>query len=224
MPEIEIVSHPLCPHAHRLVLIATAKGWQREKDYKLTYLPYATLQQTAPQYSPTGELPVLKIDGVLRTANTAHAAEYLDGLTGLGLIPSEASTRLMVRGREAKVGALLDTMRTIFAGPTSEVVEGAVDTVFDHLDQIDAELTQDNTTEKTMRMDMAALEPAFALLTFFPVLRDHPRWARIPRLQGIATRSMENPWIRASMCPNYGHEFNEFFKMTHSAFPKTFAV
>jgi glutathione S-transferase len=224
MPHIEIVSHPLCPHAHRLVLIATAKGWQRDKDFKGTYLPYATLQQTVPQHSPTGELPILKVDGELRSTNPMHAAEYLDGVTGLGLVPSDASTRLTVRERESKVGALLDMMRTMFAGPTSEIVKGAVDGVFDRLDAFDAELARDDTTETTMRMDMAALEPALVLLWFFPVLRDHPRWARIPRLHGIARRSIENPWIKMSMCPNYGREFDEFFKMTNSAFPKAFAV
>ena len=221
MPNIEIVSHPLCPHAHRLTLIATAKGWVRGQDYAVTYLPYATLRQTAPLHSPTGELPVLRVDGALRTDVTVAAAEYLDGETGLGLIPADPDLRLTVREREKRVGALLDTMRGMFAGQTAEGVQAAIDGVFTQLEAIDADLARDGTTEATMRMDMVALEPALVLLSFFPELRDHPRWGRIDRLKGIAMRSLENPLVLNSRCPNYAFEFEEFFKMTHSAFPAT---
>ena len=57
MAEIEIVSHPLCPHTQRLVIIGLLAGKRPNVDYKLTYLPYATLSQMLPKYSPTGELP-----------------------------------------------------------------------------------------------------------------------------------------------------------------------
>ena len=202
MPNIEIVSHPLCPHAHRLTLIATAKGWVRGQDYTVTYLPYATLMQTAPLHSPTGELPVLRVDGALRTDVTVAAAEYLDGETGLGLIPADPDLRLTVREREKRVGALLDTMRGMFAGQTAEGVQAAIDGVFTQLDAIDADLARDGTTEATMRMDMVALKPALVLLSFFPEPRDHPRWERIDRLKGIAMRSLENPLVLDSRCPN----------------------
>ena len=224
MPTIEIISHPLCPYTHRLVLIATAKGWKQGADYKLTQLPYKTLVETLPQVSPTGVLPVLKIDGVLRSATTTHAAEYLDGLTGLGLIPADAELRLTVREREGRAAGLLDTMRTMFAGQTVPAVLAAVDQVFDHLQRIDADLATDGTTEQSMRMDMAALEPAFTLLLFFPVLAEHAHWERMPCIRDIARRAVQNPWLVASRCPNYGFEFDEFFSMTHSAFPAAMDV
>jgi glutathione S-transferase len=224
MPQIEIVSHPLCPHAHRLTLIATAKGWTRGKDYTVTYLPYATLQQSASRHSPSGELPVLIIDGKLRTDMTDAAAEYLDGVTGLGLIPTDPDVRLTVREREKRAAALLDTMRGMFAGQSVEAVKTALDGVFNHLEKIDADLASDGPTEETMRMDMAALEPALTLLHFYPALRDHPRWGAIPRLKGVMERSSNNPFIQNSVCPNYAFEFGEFFKMTHSAFPETFGI
>lgn len=219
MPQIEIISHPLCPYTHRLVLIATAKGWKQGTDYTLTYLPYKTLAEALPQVSPTGTLPVLKIDGVLRSTTTTSIAEYLDGLTRLGLTPADAESRLTVREREGRVAGLLDAMRTMFAGQTVPSVHAAVDQVFEHLTRIDADLATDGTTEQTVRMDMAALEPAFTLLLFFPALAEHAHWERIPRLRDIARRAVQNPWLMASQCPNYGFEFDEFFLMTRSAFP-----
>ncbi len=219
MPDIEIISHPLCPYAHRLMLIAAAKGWRRGEDYEATYLPYATLRETAPQHSPTGKFPVLKIGGAFRTDETVTAAEYLDGVTGLGLLPSDPGLRLTVREREKTVAALLDTMRRMYAGQTAEGVQAAINEILECLETIDAELAADGTTEKTMRMDVAALGPALVLLTFFPQLREHPRWKGIPRLHGIAKRVAEDPSVKASLCSDYAREFDEFFKMTNSAFP-----
>lgn len=216
---VEIVSHPLCPHCHRLVLIATAAGWRRGEDYAVTYLPYATLRETAPTVAPGGALPAFYVGGAYRTSRSEAAAEYLDGVTGLGLVPADPARRLTVRERERRASLLLDAMRAMFAEQTPAAVGPAVDAVFDHLDAADADLASDGTTERTMRMDMAALEPAFTLLNFFPQLRDHPRWGRIPRLRDIGRRSGENPWLQASATPSYAHEFEEFFEMTRSAFP-----
>jgi glutathione S-transferase len=220
MPHIEIISHPFCPYTHRLVLMATAKGWKAGTDYQITHLPYKNLPQLLPQHSPTGVLPVLKVDGVLRSATTTHIAEYINAQTGLGLLPNDANLRLIVRERELRVGSLLDSMRTMFAGLTVADVHAAVDKAFELLQGIDADLATDGTTEQTMRMEIAALEPAFTLLLFFPVLAEHPHWQRTPRLYGIALLSVQNTWLIESACPNYGFEFEEFFSLTHSAFPE----
>lgn len=219
MPAIEIVSHPLCPYTHRLRMIAAAKGWTNGKEYTVTDLEYATLPETAPQHSPTGELPVLKLDGVFQTSKTVPIAEYLDGVTGLGLIPTDPALRVTVRERERRAGELLDTMRGMFAGPDAASVNAALDSVFNQLEAIDADLASDGSDERTMRMDMAAIEPALALLLYFPELRDHPRWAKAERLRGIGLRSLENPFVRDTLAPDYAHQFEEFFKLTRSAFP-----
>jgi glutathione S-transferase len=216
MPRIEIISHPLCPHAQRLVYIALLKGYTPELDFAVTYLPYAQLRSLVPLHSPSGELPVLKLDGVLRTTNTNHAAEYLDGAGGL--IPLDPELRLQVRERERRAGTLLETMRPMFAAATTQAVNTAVDQVFAQLALWDQDLASEGSTAQTLRMDMVALKPAFSLLMFFPLLAEHAHWRATPRLQNIAKQAVREPQLVAASCPNYAFEFDEFFKMTQSAF------
>lgn len=221
MSKIEIVSHPLCPYTHRLRMIAAAKGWTNGNEFIVTNLAYATLPQTVGQHSPTGELPVLKLDGAFQTSKTVAIAEYLDGVTGLGLLPKDPVLRLKVRERERRAGELLDTMRAMFGGQSEADVKAAIELVFNKLEVIEVDLASDGTDETTMRMDMTALEPALTLLLYFQELRDHPRWAKATRLKGIGERALKNPFVRDTLAANYRHEFNEFFKMTRSAFPQT---
>ena len=221
---IEIISHPLCPFAQRLVLIALAKGWQRDVDFKVTYLDFRTFPQTIVQYSPAGETPVLIVDGVVRSTSAEHAAEYIDALATPALLPVEPSLRLTVRRREQKVANALNTLRTVFTAPEKEALDKAFSEFFAHLADIDRDLTEDGTTEKTFRMDMAALAPVFSLITFHKGFREHKAWEPMPRLREIARGEVANPMVIASRCPNYGEEFNTFFEVTGSAFPKLVAA
>lgn len=97
-----------------LPLFVADRGWTNGREISFIDLDYATLPRTIADHSPTGELPVLKLDGVVHTAKTVAIAEYLDNVTGLGLLPDNALVRLKVREREQRAGALLDTMRLTF--------------------------------------------------------------------------------------------------------------
>ena len=202
-------------------MIAAAKGWTNGKELTVTNLAYATLPQTVGQHSPTGELPVLKLDGTFQTCKTVAIAEYLDSVTGLGLLPNDPVLRLKVRERERRAGELLDTMRGMFGSQSEADVQAAIESVFNQLEVIDADLAIDNTDETTMRMDMAAVEPALALLLYFSELRNHPHWQKASRLKGIGERALQNPFVRDTLATDYAHQFEEFFKMTRSAFPQT---
>jgi glutathione S-transferase len=219
VPTLEIVSHPLCPFAQRLVLIAHTKGWIRDAHFKVTYLDLKTLRDTVGAYSPTGEVPALRIDHVCRTTTAEHAAEFLDGLSGPALLPSDAAQRLMVRERERKVRVTLDALRQVFAAQSDRALDSAVSTFFGHLTDIDHDLASDGTDDTTMRMDMVALAPAFSLATFHTGFREHRMWDGVPRLRDIARRLAAHPMVAGSRCPNYAAEFATFFEITQSVFP-----
>ena len=224
MPKIDIVSHPLCPFAHRLVLIGTIKGLKRGGDFGVTYLAYPTLAQTVGPHSPTGDLPVLKIDGRVRTTSAIHAAEYLDALAPPPLLPAEPSERLKVREREQKIGQTLQSMRGMFTAQTAEALEAALAAVFGHLDDIDRDLGDDGANDAVDSMDMAALAPVFSLLDAHAGLRGHARWEAIPRLRRIGRRLAADPLVAGSRCPDHHDEFTAFFAMTKSVFPQHLAA
>jgi glutathione S-transferase len=224
MPEIEIVSHPLCPFAQRLVLVAMANGWQRDTNFKVTYLDLRTLKQTAGAHSPSGEIPALKVDGQCRTTTTEQAAEYLDQITGGTLQPVDPAQRLVVRERERKVRATLDALRGVFTSQSPEALTAALDPLFGHLADIDRDLASDGTDDRVIRMDMIALAPVFSLAMAHNGLRNSPRWDAVARLRDIGRRMAEHSVIKASRCPNYADEFATFFAVTISAFRQAIAT
>jgi glutathione S-transferase len=217
---IEIVSHPLCPFAQRLVLAATVNGLQRDKDFNVTYLAYPTLKDTVGLHSPTGDLPVLKVGGVVVTTTTEHAAEYIDLVSGQRLMPDTAEQRIIVRRREQMVRAALDTLRSVFTAKTSEALDLGLRSLLGHLQKIDGDCATDNTSETETRMDIIAMAPMFSLANFHPGMRNHSLWNHIPRLREIGRRLADDSRVQASRCPNYDAEFKAFFSFSGSAFPQ----
>jgi glutathione S-transferase len=224
MTNIEIVSHPLCPFAQRLVLAAMTKGWQRDVDFKVTYLAYPTLKDSVGAHSPTGDLPVLKVDGALASTTTEHAAEYIDLMTGPKLLPDSSGDRLMVRRREQIVRAALDALRSVFTAKTAENLEAGLTSFFGHLRKLDSDCAADNAVENALRMDSVSMAPLFSLANFHSGLRDHARWNEIPRLRDRGREFSEDARVQASRCPDYDAEFKAFFSFTGSAFPQLIAA
>jgi len=219
MSRPEIVSHPLCPHAQRLVLIGLIGGKTPGRDYDLTYLPYATLMQTAPTVSPTGELPVLRIDGELASSNTDAIAEYMDGVLGLGLLPADPAVRLEMRGGERLVATALGRLRDVYAARDRAALDAALDALFAALEPIEARL--DGSADPAALTDLGhvALAPMGSLIDQYALLREHPRWNNLPKVKARLRAASEHPLVRQARCPNYEREFDAFFKMIGSAFP-----
>jgi glutathione S-transferase len=224
MKQFEIVSHPLCPFAQRLVLAALASGLKRDVDFKVTYLDLPTMKDTVRAYSPTGEVPALMVDGQCVTTTTEHAAEYINQIGSKALLPETPDQRLAVRRREQKARATLDALRGVFMSKTADSLKATLETLFGQLQQIDDDLAADGTDETVIRMDMVALAPVFSLANFHQPLRDHPLWKTIPRLRDIGRKLAENEIVKSSRCPNYGGEFATFFKFTGSAFTQLIAT
>lgn len=222
--KIEIVSHPLCPLAQRLVLIALIKGWQRDVDFKVTYLDFRTFPEKILNYSPAGESPILLADGAIISTSIDHAAEYLDALAAPALLPMEPALRLTVRRRERRTMSALSALRMLFTAKNRTALDEETARFFFHLSEVDRDLREDDASGRILRMDMVALAPLFSLATFHKGLREHKAWDDIPRLHDIAKNQSVNAWVVASRCPNYAEEFQVFFEVTGSAFPSAFAV
>ena len=216
MPSIEIVSHPLCPHAQRLVLLGIMAG--RRNELVVTYLAYPTLPQTAPQHSETGELPVLKLDGVAVSSSTDDAAGYLDEVFGLHLLPEAPEARLRVQTAERRVNAALDHLRAVYTARDHAELETTVAKFFLSLALIERHLESAEPTILAHLGDVA-LAPLASLTGQYPMLRDHAGWRTLPKLSARMASARADPRVTDARCPDYAAEFDAFFALTGSAFP-----
>ena len=216
MPSIEIVSHPLCPHAQRLVLIGIMAG--RQDELAVTYLAYPTLPQTAPQHSETGELPVLKLDGTAVSSSTDDAAGYLDRVFGLNLLPDAPEARLRVQTAERRVNAALDALRSVYTVRDQAGLETALAGFFGSLARIERHLDGANPSALADLGDVA-LAPLASLTGQYPALRDYAGWQALPKLSARMDAARADPRVANARCPHYAAEFDAFFALTGSAFP-----
>lgn len=222
-PAIEIISHPLCPHTQRLILVCLHNRMVRDLDFNVIYLKLATLRETASRYSPTGEIPALLINRKFRTAIIEHAAEYLNAVSCGNLMPTDPLEQLMMRGRVQMIQCALDTLRRVFTANEERALHTELDAFFALLAKLEASLINTSTDPVDLfkeRMDLVALAPLFSLTFFHDALRDHPGWYLLPALRALGMQLMAHPIVNESRCPDYAAEFDRFFTATNSRFPE----
>lgn len=219
MPDIEILSHPLCPHTQRLVIIGLLGGKQPNIDYRLTLVPYASFPQTLPEISPRNrEVPVMRIDGVLASDSVDAIAEYMNAVLGLTLLPDDPAERLGVRGAERLVHDGLNQLRSVFTARDRAGLDVALGGFFGALAAIEARLDAADDPAALTHLGHVALAPMGSLVSQYALLRDHPRWAQMPRLRARLRAASLHPVVDRAKCPDYAAEFDNFFRMTGSAF------
>ena len=221
MPAIEILSHPLCPHTQRLVIVGLLAGKKPNVDYTLTRIPYDVFPQKLPEISPrTKDVPVMRLDGVFASDSVDAIAEYMNAVLGLDLLPDDPTERLRVRGGERLVHDALHQLRGVFTAKDRPGLEGALDGFFSSLGAIEARLDGGVDPAALTHHGYIALAPVGSLVGQYALLRNHRRWEDIPKVRARVHAASEHPIVNEARCPNYAAEFGGFFKMTGSAFPE----
>ncbi|AMO54830.1 glutathione S-transferase [Endozoicomonas montiporae] len=85
MPEIELISFKLCPFVQRSVITLLEKGIP----FDITYIDLENKPDWFLQISPTGKVPVLRINGKDILFESAVINEYLDEITPPSLHPED---------------------------------------------------------------------------------------------------------------------------------------
>lgn len=217
--DIRIISHPLCPFAHRLRLLLAAKGWRRGVDYRATDLDLASLPGWFFDISPDGAMPVLEVGGCVRSLDTDRSAEFLDELDGPSLLPPTPLARLRAREVIARVSKLLQQLKHVLVARDRAELVTATDHLFDELGRQAAVLAPRGTTfDGAFSAVDAAYGPFFFLATFFARLREDGRWQDTPRLWRWGRSLLDDPRVRGAACPDPAAEFEKFFEQNNSAF------
>ena len=92
MSEYELVSFSLCPFVQRSVITLKHK----HIDFDVNYIDLKSPPQWFLEISPMGKVPVLKVNGVA-LFESAVINEYLDEVTGGGLLPKDALDKAQCR-------------------------------------------------------------------------------------------------------------------------------
>lgn len=105
MPRFELVSHLLCPYVQRAAIVLAEKG----APFTRTDIDLSAKPDWFLAISPTGKVPLLRVDGGEPIFESAAICEYLDEVLAPRLLPEDPIARARQRGWiEFASGALSD--------------------------------------------------------------------------------------------------------------------
>ena len=215
--DLRIISHPLCPFAHRLGLLAATKGWRRGEDYRVTYVDLADLPAWFLDLSPSGAMPVLCSGGHVLTTDTERAADFLDEIDDPSTLGAPRCRASAPAKRSHRCRACSCGSRDVFVAQDGDALTAATDALFTALPQVPP---PDGTTyDGAFGAVDAAFAPFYFLATFFGFLGDDPRWAEAAALQRWGESLLANPDVLNTACPDPAAEFERFFAWAGSAVP-----
>ncbi|HEY9664761.1 MAG TPA: glutathione S-transferase family protein, partial [Allocoleopsis sp.] len=117
-PNVELVSHYLCPYVQRAVITLLEKDIPHQR----TYIDLSNKPDWFRQISPLGKVPLLKVDDEV-LFESAVICEYLDEITPGSLHPTNALTKAKHRAWIEFGSNILNTITGFYNAPTAEVFE-----------------------------------------------------------------------------------------------------
>ncbi len=116
----------------------------------------------------------------------------------------------------------LDAMRDVYVAKDKEAMNKALAKVFTFLEPIERALEEKPNYfrgNKFTLMD-GAYAPLFKLMFQFESNSNAPQWTGLPKTKQWATHLVSLEVTQKSACPEYPKEFNHFFEVFDSYFPK----
>lgn len=222
MHRIELISHPLCPYNQRCVITLLQKGLVRDKDFKVTYVDLGNLPEWFIKLSPNKSFPVLRIEDKVILLKTNPINEFLNDITPGSLHSEDALQRAKDRYWIEYATGPLDALRDVYVAKDKEAMEKSLKRVFTLLETVENNLEANPNyfRSNTFTLVDGAYAPLFKLMHQFSTIADAPQWKNLPRTKHWAHYLLSLNVTQQSACPQYDQEFDHFFEIFSSYFPK----
>jgi glutathione S-transferase len=220
MEKLELISHPLCPFNQRLILTLLLKGKKRNEDFFVKYLDLANLPPWFNSISPTGEMPVLKINEETVLFKTNPINEYLNEYSSGNLHSEDSLEKAIDRSWIEYSDNILYTLRDVFTSTDHGLFNKYIEKLFGFFEAIEEHLDLKSKYWRNQHYTLVdgAFIPVFTLMLHFDYFKNHPYWKSFPKTVYYANNLMETPMALESKCPDFSLEFDHFFNFTQSSF------
>lgn len=119
-PSLELVSHHLCPYVQRSIITLIEKNILHDR----TYIDLSNKPEWFVEISPTGKVPLLKVEKVSVLFESAVICEFLDEITEGSLHPSSPLEKAVHRGWNEFASNILNDIGKLYnAGDASSFTE-----------------------------------------------------------------------------------------------------
>ncbi|MBF0370619.1 MAG: glutathione S-transferase family protein [Magnetococcales bacterium] len=119
--DLELVLFKACPYAQRVVITLL----HHDIPHTRTHVMPAKRPEWLFDVTPSGSVPVLRVDGQTALGDSSAINEYLDEISGGGLIPKEPLARALCRSRIDLIGSVQSAFGRMTAAPEEEKYQQA---------------------------------------------------------------------------------------------------
>ena len=131
---LELISFKLCPFVQSSVITLL----YRQVDYTVTYIDLTNPPLWFEELSPTGQVPLLKVDDQTVIFESAVINEYLDEISGGGMMPDTPLGRATNRAWTSYGGGLLSELDRWMRAKDDPTRADAVYEIEDRLDRLES--------------------------------------------------------------------------------------
>ena len=205
--KLELVSFDLCPYVQRSVITLKQKG----SPYAITYIDLEHPPEWFDRISPTGRVPLLKVDEKTVLFESAVINEFIDETTGEPLNSKDPLQKALERAWIEFGSTLLMTQYQLFTASSAEEVEEQLKELFEGLARVEGVLGAGPYFRgQAFSLVDAAYAPLFMRLDLSERVAGHEAWRTLPRTRAWARSLAELPAVRDSVNPGFAAKFSEY--------------
>ncbi|WP_292083658.1 MULTISPECIES: glutathione S-transferase family protein [unclassified Brevundimonas] len=205
-PELELVSHHLCPYVQRAAIVLAEK----QVPFKRTLIDLASKPDWFSSLAPLGKVPLLR-QGNTTLFESAAICEFLDEIYGPALHPRNPVERAQHRAWIAVASSVLDTISGLYNAPTEPAFEARRTELEARFSRVEDAL---HSGPYFRGSPFSLVDAAFApVFRYFEVFDRHVSLATFagkPKLGAWRQRLAERPSVRSAVDADYGDRLERF--------------
>jgi glutathione S-transferase len=197
MSSLELISHPVCPYAHRAAALLREKG----VPFRTRHVDLAAKPDWFKAISPRGKVPVLRVDDVALVESLV-ILEYVDERFGRTL-PDEPLVRARLRMWSELSNDLMAGLYSIMTAPTPLARQSAVTRTRDVLERFEQVVVGPWFDGAELSLVDFAAGPALLRLRRLDAWLELELFAGLPRVTAWTDAIVQRPAFADTLVPDF---------------------
>jgi len=205
--ELELVTFKICPFGQRPLVTLLYK----QVAHRLTYITPDALPEWFAETSPLGKVPLLKVDGKAVIFESAVINEFIDEISGGGLLPTEPLARALNRAWIEYASACLGDMHGMSTAADEAAFTSNREGLLKKLAYLEKHLAAGpyfNGAEFSL-VD-SAFGPFFQRVEFLNHAHEFLNWADYPKTAAWAQTLLDLPAMRDALPEDFAERYRMF--------------
>jgi glutathione S-transferase len=210
-PELELVSHSLCPYVQRAIITLLEK----DIPHKRTYIDLANKPDWFRQISPLGKVPLLKVDGEV-LFESAVICEYLDEITPGSLHPADPLQKAKHRSWIEFGSGILNSIAAFYNAPDLERFEQTRSELASKFLWLEQALDGDYFAGKTFSLVDGVYGTIFRYFDVFDAIGEFDIFADTPKVKSWRQRIQNRASVQGAVSSDYALHLRLFLRQRNS--------